>query len=187
MEIGDNTPNNVRRRIGRAIAFGRGLTQATMSWVSPSPAAILKLLCWLPSWASIFCGWKWSTPRVARNLARHRAGHTRARRCRHCPCPCGRSVDSKRVLDQGVRGVIFPFVSDPDLAQTAGKACRYPPAGLRGSGAGLATSTWFEPGNYYDSADAHVLTVCVIEEERALAHVDAIAATPGVDVLHRHQ
>jgi 2-keto-3-deoxy-L-rhamnonate aldolase RhmA len=54
---------------------------------------------------------------------------------------------------------------------------------LRGSGAGLAASTWFEPGNYYDSADAQMLTVCVIEEERALAHVDAIAATPGVDVL----
>jgi len=90
---------------------------------------------------------------------------------------------AKRVLDQGVRGVIFPFVADPDIARAAALACRYPPAGLRGSGAGLAASTWFEPGSYYDSADAHMLTVCVIEEERALAHVDAIAATPGVDVL----
>jgi 2-keto-3-deoxy-L-rhamnonate aldolase RhmA len=90
---------------------------------------------------------------------------------------------AKRVLDQGVRGVIFPFVSDGELARTAALACRYPLAGLRGSGAGLAASTWFEPGNYYDSADAHMLTVCVIEEERALANIDAIAATPGVDVL----
>jgi 2-keto-3-deoxy-L-rhamnonate aldolase RhmA len=89
----------------------------------------------------------------------------------------------KRVLDQGVRGVIFPFVGDADMAQTAAAACRYPPAGLRGSGAGLAASTWFEPGSYYDSADKHMLTVCVIEEKRALEHVDAIAATPGVDVL----
>ena len=90
---------------------------------------------------------------------------------------------AKRVLDQGVSGVIFPFVSDPQIALTAALSCRYPPAGLRGSGAGLAASTWFEPGVYYDSADAHMLTVCVIEEERALAHVDEIAATPGVDVL----
>jgi 2-keto-3-deoxy-L-rhamnonate aldolase RhmA len=89
----------------------------------------------------------------------------------------------KRVLDQGVRGVIFPFVGDAELAQTAAAACRYAPAGLRGSGAGLAASTWFEPGTYYDSADKHMLTVCVIEEKRALEHVDAIAATPGVDVL----
>ena len=90
---------------------------------------------------------------------------------------------AKRVLDQGVSGVIFPFVSDPELARTAALSCRYPPAGLRGSGAGLAASTWFEAGNYYDSADAHILTICVIEEERALANVDAIAATPGIDVI----
>lgn len=90
---------------------------------------------------------------------------------------------AKRVLDQGVRGVVFPFISNAELAQTAAHSCRYPPAGRRGSGAGLAVSTWFEPGNYYDSADRNILTVCVIEEERALAHIDEIAATPGVDVL----
>jgi 2-keto-3-deoxy-L-rhamnonate aldolase RhmA len=90
---------------------------------------------------------------------------------------------AKRVLDQGVRGVIFPFISDSEMADTAAQSCRYPPVGRRGSGAGLAVSTWFEPGNYYDSADRNILTVCVIEEERALTHVDEIAATPGVDVL----
>lgn len=90
---------------------------------------------------------------------------------------------AKRVLDQGVSGVIFPFVSDSNFAKTAAAACRYPPAGRRGSGAGLASSTWFEPGTYYDSADAQILTICVIEEERALAQIDEIASTPGVDVL----
>jgi 2-keto-3-deoxy-L-rhamnonate aldolase RhmA len=90
---------------------------------------------------------------------------------------------AKRVLDQGVSGVIFPFVGDPDLARTAAQACRYPPAGLRGSGAGLAASTWPVKGSYYNSADANILTVCVIEEARALDRLDEIAATPGVDVL----
>jgi len=90
---------------------------------------------------------------------------------------------AKRVLDQGVSGVIFPFVGDPDLARTAAQACRYPPAGLRGSGAGLAATTWPEQGSYYDSADAHILTICVIEEARALDHLDEIAATPGIDVM----
>lgn len=90
---------------------------------------------------------------------------------------------AKRVLDQGVRGVIFPFVADGEMARTAAQACHYPPTGLRGSGAGLAASTWFESGSYYDSADAHMLTAVVIEEKRALEHVDAIAATPGIDVI----
>lgn len=90
---------------------------------------------------------------------------------------------AKRVLDQGVTGVIFPFCSTPELAAQAAQACRYPPAGRRGSGAGLATETWPEPGNYYDSADANVVTIAVIEEASAVERIDEIAATPGIDVL----
>lgn len=90
---------------------------------------------------------------------------------------------AKRVLDQGVSGVIFPFTSTQDIAQRAAAACRYPPIGRRGSGAGLASITWPEPGNYSDSADANVMTIVVIEEAAAVENVDAIAATPGIDVL----
>jgi 2-keto-3-deoxy-L-rhamnonate aldolase RhmA len=90
---------------------------------------------------------------------------------------------AKRVLDQGVSGVIFPFTSSPEHARRAAQACRYPPTGLRGSGAGLATATWPEPGVYYDSADRHVMTITVIEEACAVECIDEIAATPGIDVL----
>src|SRR3954454_8561207 len=90
---------------------------------------------------------------------------------------------AKRVLDQGVSGVIFPFTSTPEIAHRAAQACRYPPTGLRGSGAGLATACWPEPGNYYDSADSNVVVITVIEEACAVERVDEIAATPGIDVL----
>jgi len=90
---------------------------------------------------------------------------------------------AKRVLDAGVHGVIFPFVSTPDAARQAAQACRYPPAGRRGSGASLATAAWPEPDGYHDSADRNILVVVIVEEAGALAHVDAIAATPGVDVI----
>src|SRR5688500_3940994 len=90
---------------------------------------------------------------------------------------------AKRVLDAGVHGVVFPFVSTPALARLAAEACRYPPAGRRGSGAALATSCWPEPDGYPDSADRNVLTVVIVEEASALAHLDDIAATPGVDVV----
>jgi 2-keto-3-deoxy-L-rhamnonate aldolase RhmA len=43
--------------------------------------------------------------------------------------------------------------------------------------------TWPQPGNYYDSADQQVMTICVVEEAAALDQIDAIAATPGVDAL----
>jgi len=90
---------------------------------------------------------------------------------------------AKRVLDQGVQGVIFPFVSDLDRAQKAVWGCHYPPFGRRGSGAGLAVTTWPVPGNYYDSADANVLVVCVIEEAAGVNQIEEVAAMPGIDVI----
>ena len=97
--------------------------------------------------------------------------------------PLTETWTAKRVLDAGAHGVIFPFVSTPALAAQAAQACRYPPHGRRGSGASLATSCWPEPDSYCDSADRNVVTVVIVEESAALAHVDAIAATPGVDVI----
>jgi 2-keto-3-deoxy-L-rhamnonate aldolase RhmA len=90
---------------------------------------------------------------------------------------------AKRVLDAGVLGVIFPFTSMPELARQAAAACKYPPAGRRGSGAGLATFRWPAPEGYFDFADRNVLVIVVIEEVEALRNIDAIAAIPGVDVI----
>lgn len=90
---------------------------------------------------------------------------------------------AKRVLDQGVSGVIFPFVSSAALARRAADACHYPPIGRRGSGAGLASTTWPASGSYYDSADSNVITIAIIEDREGLEAVDSIAATPGVDLI----
>ena len=90
---------------------------------------------------------------------------------------------AKRVMDQGVSGVIFPFGSTVERARTAAASCRYPPHGMRGSGAGLATFTWPEPDDYYDSSDRDMMTVVVIEEALAVQNIEEIAATPGIDVL----
>jgi 2-keto-3-deoxy-L-rhamnonate aldolase RhmA len=90
---------------------------------------------------------------------------------------------AKRVLDQGVSGVIFPFTSSGALATRAVDACHYPPNGLRGSGAGLACASWPEAGNYYDSADRNVLSIAVVENREGLEAIEEIAATPGLDVV----
>jgi len=90
---------------------------------------------------------------------------------------------AKRVLDQGVHGVIFPFTGTAEKAARAAAACHYPLGGRRGSGAAAAIRTWPQPGSYHDSADREVMTVCVVEEASALDEIDAIAATPGVDAL----
>ena len=79
---------------------------------------------------------------------------------------------AKRVFDQGVSGVIFPFTSMPELAQRAAQACNHPLTGLRGCGPGLAQTSWPEPDCYHDSADRNVLVIAVIEEARAVDRID---------------
>ena len=90
---------------------------------------------------------------------------------------------AKRVMDQGVSGVIFPFTSTAALARQAVAACKYPPAGRRGAGASLAKATWPDSGDYYDSADRNGMVVTVVEDRSGLENIDEIAATPGLDVI----
>lgn len=90
---------------------------------------------------------------------------------------------AKRLLDTGVLGVIFPFTRTAELAHQAVAACRYPPHGLRGSGADLAAFRWAALEDYYDFADKNVLIVAMVEDTSALENIDEIAATPGLDVL----
>lgn len=90
---------------------------------------------------------------------------------------------AKRLLDSGVLGVIFPFTRTAELARQAVAACKYPPAGLRGSGADLAQLRWPAPEGYYDFADANVMVVAVVEDTLGLQNIDEIAATPGIDVI----
>ncbi len=90
---------------------------------------------------------------------------------------------AKRVLDEGALGVIFPFCSTPELAWQAVAACKYPPHGRRGSGPGLAAFRWPAAEGYHTFADNNVLVIVIVEQEQAVEKIDAIAATPGVDVI----
>ncbi len=90
---------------------------------------------------------------------------------------------AKRALDIGAMGVIFPFTSTPELAKAAVEACKYPPAGKRGSGPGLATLRWPAPEGYADFADRNAMVVAIIEEKSAVERIEEIAAVPGLDVL----
>jgi 2-keto-3-deoxy-L-rhamnonate aldolase RhmA len=90
---------------------------------------------------------------------------------------------AKRALDSGALGIIFPFTSTPELARQAVDACRYPPIGRRGAGAGLASMRWPAPQGYADFADKNALVIIIIEEKRAVENIDAILDVPGIDVV----
>ncbi|MFM1987204.1 MAG: hypothetical protein RJA99_161 [Pseudomonadota bacterium] len=87
-------------------------------------------------------------------------------------------------LNNGTLGVIVPHVNDAAQARRAAVACRFPPEGELsvpgtvpqfGYGLTLAEAT--------KRFNDEVLTVAMVESRAALDEVEAIAATPGVDVL----
>ena len=86
-----------------------------------------------------------------------------------------------RLLDSGALGVVIPMIQTAEDARRAVDACLYPPAGRRSFGpvrVGLRDG----PG-YFADANDRVLVIPMIETAEALAEVDAIARTPGVDAL----
>lgn len=86
-----------------------------------------------------------------------------------------------RLLDAGALGVVIPMIQTAEDARRAVEACLYPPAGRRSFGpvrVGLRDG----PG-YFAQANERVLVIPMIETAEALAEVEAIARTPGVDAL----
>jgi 2-keto-3-deoxy-L-rhamnonate aldolase RhmA len=86
-------------------------------------------------------------------------------------------------LDLGVAGVMFPRLDTPEEVATSVSHLWYPPQGDRG----IATYNRARQfgGDARPSSDVNDELLCVvqIETSSALTNVEAIAATPGVDVL----
>jgi 4-hydroxy-2-oxoheptanedioate aldolase len=87
-----------------------------------------------------------------------------------------------KVLDAGAYGVIVPMVNSRAEAEAAAGACRYPPRGYRSYGP-IRAPLYAGP-DYFQGADEHVLCIVMIETEEALANLDEIVSTPGVDVAY---
>ena len=89
----------------------------------------------------------------------------------------------KQALDRGGYGVVVPLVSTPEQAQAAVAAAKYPPDGVRGVAGTRISRYGADLPDYYKTFNSQVLVICQIETTDGLVNVDAIAATPGVDVL----
>ena len=97
-----------------------------------------------------------------------------------CRVPIGDSAVIKQFLDLGVQTLLVPMVDTPEQAAALVQACRYPPDGFRGM-AGARASRWGRYPNYAQEANAQVCLLVQAETRLALANLDAIVATEGVD------
>lgn len=88
----------------------------------------------------------------------------------------------KQYLDIGVQTLLVPMVDTPEQAAQVVAAAKYPPEGVRGMGSALARSSrWQAYPNYVKEANAQICVLLQAETVEAMRHLDAIAATPGVD------
>lgn len=87
----------------------------------------------------------------------------------------------KRVMDAGAHGIVVPNVNSPEDARRAVAATRYAPHGIRG--VGLARAQQYGPGfrDYLEWQKDGPTVIVQIEHHSALAHLDEIFATEGVD------
>src|SRR5947209_8274930 len=108
---------------------------------------------------------------------------------------------AKQVLDIGVFGIVFPYVSSVEEASNAVSVCRYPrlaeaplynPPGIRGDAPARAARYWgLTQQEYYSRADfwplapqGEILVVIQCEETRAIDNLPQIfKEVPGIGVV----
>ncbi|KAE9982408.1 hypothetical protein EG328_010942 [Venturia inaequalis] len=92
----------------------------------------------------------------------------------------------KRALDSGAHGILVPLLYTQADATRLVSSAKFPPQGTRGFGSPFPMEK-FHPSlttqDYLLQANTSLTTIVQIETKEALANVDAIAATDGVDVL----
>ena len=90
-----------------------------------------------------------------------------------------------RAMDAGALGVMVANVETPEQAREIVGAVKYAPMGHRGVGLGSAHTDYVvpDPASYFREANENTTVIAMIESPRGVANAEAIAATPGVDVL----
>jgi 4-hydroxy-2-oxoheptanedioate aldolase len=89
-----------------------------------------------------------------------------------------------QALDAGATAVIAPMVNTRAQAELLVRAAKYPPIGARSWGGYTALqASGLTPGEYLREANRMTMVFAMIETVEALANVEEIAATPGLDGL----
>lgn len=90
----------------------------------------------------------------------------------------------KQALDIGAQTFLLPMIDTAEQARAAVAACRYPPAGIRGSGAALARASMFNAvEQYIETANDQICVMVQAESREAIDNIEAIAVVDGVDCI----
>lgn len=88
------------------------------------------------------------------------------------------------MLDAGVHGIMVPMVETAEQAAKIAQWCRYRPRGVRGLAFGMPHDD-YRGGDFIASmkqANDRTLVIALVETAAGIENVEAIMATPGIDV-----
>lgn len=96
--------------------------------------------------------------------------------------PWNDSVMTKKILDMGPDGILFPLVRSAAEVREAMEACAYPPNGIRGWNPLRAAKYGVVDGRWYrDHADELLFRMIMLEHIDAYNDLDEILKVPGLD------
>jgi 2-keto-3-deoxy-L-rhamnonate aldolase RhmA len=94
--------------------------------------------------------------------------------------------DMARILDSGAQGLMVPHIETPDDARAIVLNCKFPPIGHR-SAAGTGPALGYRPIPQEEinrRLNDEMLLIAMLETPQAIDNADAIAAVPGIDMVH---
>jgi 4-hydroxy-2-oxoheptanedioate aldolase len=91
-----------------------------------------------------------------------------------------------RALELGTQGLLVSHISTAEQASRVVRACKYPPEGERGLSPFIRRHGYSEVdlAEKLREANEQMLTGVLVEDAEGLRNLDAIAATPGLDLVY---
>ena len=96
--------------------------------------------------------------------------------------PVGQFATASRALDLGAAGIIAPMINSGADAKAFASFTKYPPVGERSWGPAVTLGlTGHAPGDYLRQANTLHVSIAMVETREALAALDDILGTEGID------
>ncbi len=97
--------------------------------------------------------------------------------------PWNEPILVKRLLDAGVRTLMFPMIQSAEEARAAVASTLYPPHGIRGVSGNMRANGFARIPDYSANYRREQCVIVQLESPKAIAAIEEIAAVDGVDAL----
>ena len=95
--------------------------------------------------------------------------------------PNNEMMFAKQALDIGAHGIMVPMINNAADATKAVGNTKYPPTGVRGTGARRASGYFTNHAEYLNTANEETMVVVQIETQESVNKIEEILSVKGVD------